>query len=60
MLFKKTESHVVQENVGMTTDLPTNAVTATNISPSLHTYKMAAKINWHGYGTKLRQCMYTL
>ena len=20
------------------------------------TYKMAAKINWHGYGTKLRQC----
>ena len=20
------------------------------------TYKMAAKINWHGYGTKLRHC----
>jgi len=33
LIVKKTESHVVQENVRMTTDLPTNAVTATNISP---------------------------
>jgi len=27
----------------------------TNISQS-STYKMAAKINWHRYGTKLRHC----
>jgi len=28
-------------------------ITLTNISESF-TYKMAAKINWHRYGTKLR------
>ena len=42
------------ENVHMITDLPTNcnlsAITVTNISKSF-TYKMAAKINWHRYGT---------
>ena len=31
------------------------AVITTNISQSF-TYKMAAKINWHRYGTKLRHC----
>jgi len=30
-----------------------SAITVTNISESF-TYKMAAKINWHRYGTKLR------
>ena len=28
-----------------------SAISVTNISQSF-TYKMAAKINWHGYGTK--------
>jgi len=32
-----------------------NTITVTNISQSF-TYKMAAKINWHRYGTELRQC----
>ena len=32
-----------------------SAIAATNVSPSF-TYKMAAKINWHRYGTKLRHC----
>ena len=32
-----------------------SAITVTNISQSF-TYKMAAKINWHRYGTKLCQC----
>ena len=32
-----------------------SAITVTNISQSF-TYKMAAKINWHRYGTKLRHC----
>ena len=39
----------------MITDLPTKRITATYISRSF-TYKMAAKINWHRYGTKLRHC----
>jgi len=30
-----------------------SAITVTNIS-RVFTYKMAAKINWHRYGTKLR------
>ena len=30
-------------------------LTVTNISESF-TYKTAAKINWHRYGTKLRHC----
>jgi len=30
-----------------------SAITVTNISQSF-TYKMAAKINWHRFGTKLR------
>jgi len=57
-----------QENVHMITDLglPTkrrpnlSAIKVTNISQSF-TYKMAAKENWHKYGTKLRHCqpMYT-
>jgi len=41
----------------MTTDLPTeaylSAITVANIYKSF-TYKMAVKINWHRYGTKLR------
>jgi len=38
----------------MITDLPTkHYITVTNISKSF-TYKMAAKINRHRYGTKLR------
>jgi len=32
-----------------------SAITVTNISHSF-TYKMAAKMNWHRYGTKLRHC----
>jgi len=32
-----------------------SAITVTNISLSF-TYKMAAKINWQRYGTKLRHC----
>ena len=32
-----------------------SAITARNISRSF-TYKMAAEINWHRYGTKLRHC----
>jgi len=43
----------------MIADLPTNriliAITVTDSSKSF-TYKMAAKINWHRYGTKLRNC----
>ena len=43
----------------MISDLPTkcslSAVTVTNISQSF-TYKMAARISWHRYGTKLRHC----
>ena len=42
----------------MITDLPTQriyALSVTNISQSF-TYKMAAKINWHRYGTKLCHC----
>jgi len=43
----------------MITDLPDkaylSAVTVTNISRSF-THKMAAKINWHRYGTRLRHC----
>jgi len=44
----------------MITDLHANkanlsAITVTNISQSF-TYKMAAKNNWHRYGTKLRHC----
>ena len=42
------------ENVHMIADLPTkcnlSAITVTNISKSF-TYKMAAKINWHRFGT---------
>jgi len=36
-------------------------ITERNISPSF-THKMAAKINWHRYGTKLHYCqpMYRL
>ena len=50
--------HLVQENVHMITDLATikaylSAITVTNISQTF-TYKMAAKINWHRYETKLR------
>ena len=44
--------------VGPTTDLATKRIqvfTVTNISRSF-TYKMAAKINWRIYGTKLRHC----
>ena len=37
----------------MITDLPT----VTNIY-QIYTYKMAAKINWHRYRTKLRHCHY--
>jgi len=33
-----------------------SAIAATNISQRDFTYKMAAKINWHRYGTKLRHC----
>ena len=32
-----------------------STITVTNIYQSF-TYKMAAKINWHRYGTKLRHC----
>jgi len=32
-----------------------SAITVTNICKSF-THKMAAKINWHRYGTKLRHC----
>jgi len=32
-----------------------SAITVTNIS-QIFTYKMAAKIDWHRYGTKLRKC----
>jgi len=32
-----------------------SAITVSNISLSF-TYKMAAKVNWHRYGTKLRHC----
>ena len=32
-----------------------SAITVTNIS-QIFTYKMAAKISWHRYGTKLRHC----
>ena len=39
----------------MITDLPTRAITVTNIY-QIFTYKMAAKINWHRYRTKLRHC----
>jgi len=39
----------------MIADLPTRAITVTNIS-QIFTYKMAAKINWHRYRTKLRHC----
>jgi len=52
--------HLVQENVHMITDLLVatikaylSAITVTNISQTF-TYKMAAKINWHRYETKLR------
>jgi len=32
-----------------------SAITVTNIF-HIFTYNMAAKMNWHRYGTKLRQC----
>ena len=32
-----------------------SAITVTNIFQSF-TYKMAAEIDWHRYGTKLRHC----
>jgi len=32
-----------------------SAITVTIISQSF-TYKMATKVNWHRYGTKLRHC----
>jgi len=35
-----------------------SAITVTEISQSF-TYKMAAKINWRRYGTKLRDLMLT-
>ena len=38
----------------MITDLFIGAITMTDISRSF-TYKMAAKIDWHRYGTKLRR-----
>ena len=31
------------------------AIAVTNISKSF-TYKMAAEVNWHRYGTNLRHC----
>ena len=31
-----------------------SAITVTNISKSFYLYRMAAKINWHRQGTKLR------
>jgi len=33
-----------------------SAITVTKISQSFSTYKMAAKVNWHRYWTKLRHC----
>ena len=46
----------------MISDLPTkqikaclSTITVTNIYQSF-TYKMASKINWHRYETKLRYC----
>ena len=35
-----------------------SAIRVTNISRQSFTHKMAAKINWHRYGTKLRHCVY--
>jgi len=35
-----------------------SAILMTNISQSF-TYKMAAKLNWHRYGTKLNHCYHT-
>ena len=45
----------------MITDLPTKRIKRYH-SDSVFTYKMAAKINWHRYRTKLRHChpMYTV
>ena len=49
----------------MITDLPTQRIWALSqwqTFPGVFTYKMAAKINWHRFGTKLRYCrlMYTV
>jgi len=33
-----------------------SAITVTNIYQRVFTYKMAAKLNWLRYGTKLRHC----
>ena len=56
----KTES--VWENVHMITDLPTKGIYVLSQWQTFledFTYKMAAKINWHRYGTTLRHCQPT-
>ena len=49
------------ENVHMITDLPTRRRPIKALSQwqrflRVFTYKMAANIKWHRYGTKLRHC----
>jgi len=41
--------------IKLTNEAYLSAITMTNIYKSF-TYKMAAKLNWHRYGTKLRHC----
>ena len=53
-------NQLVEENIHIITDLAyqqsvSQRYPVTNIYQSF-TYKMAAKINWHRYGTKLRHC----
>jgi len=51
-------NHLLSENVHMIAELPTKRIIAHHNDKRLQsfTYKMAAKINWHKYATKLRHC----
>jgi len=48
---------LVQENAHVITDVQQSVFKRYRITYlRVVTYKMAAKINWHRYGTKLRHC----
>jgi len=52
-------NQLVQENVRIITDLPIKRIKRYHSDKNFldfFAYKMAAKINWHRYGTKLRNC----
>jgi len=52
-------NQLVYDNVHMTTDLPTKRIQTLSQWQTflgVFTHKMAAKIKWHRYETKLRHC----